>query len=153
MIGPLSLGAAVEDLRKHSLNCLSGTLTRLIYLAATRDYNTGKYYHDGLALKFSPTIANQALAICHQETFEQLVELPLEQFVGQLEKYVEANGSAKDELIRMWLTLEPFRVVIPTACDPVSAQLFSSNVRIALGVLESRAKSLQKYQPSASQPR
>lgn len=151
MIGPLSVGAAVEDLRIHTLNSLSGDLSRLIYLASTRDYNTGKYYHDGLAVRFSPTIANQALAACHQETFEHLVELPLEQLVYEVEDYAKSNSSEKDELVTMWLTLEPFRIVIPVASDPISTQLFCSNVRIALAILDSRARNPQRNQPGASQ--
>lgn len=150
MIRPLNLDAAIYDLRVHNLNHLSGNLSRLIYLAATRDYNTGKYHHDGLAIRFSPNIANQALAACHRDTFEHLGALPLEQLVAELEAYVVSNSSEEDELIKLWISLEPFRVVIPVASDPISAQLFCSNVRIALAILDSRAKRLQKNQPGAS---
>lgn len=149
-VNPLSLSAAMDDLRKHTLRALAGNLSRLIYLAATRDYNTGRYYHDGLAIRFSPSIAGQALAACHRETFENLAELPLEQFVCQLEEYVRSNSSDWEELLSMWRTLEPFRVVIPNACDPISAQLFCSNVRVALAVLDCRAKNLRKNQSGAS---
>lgn len=150
-VNSLGLSQAIDDLKKHSLRSLSGDLSRLIYLAATRDYNTGKYYHDGLAIRFSSSMAGQALAACHREIFEQLMELPLEQFVGQLEEYVESNSSEKEELIKMWQTLEPFRIVIPNACDPISAHLFCSNLRIALAILEHRAKNPRKNQPTASQ--
>ena len=150
MVDSLSLNAAMDDLRRHTLNTLPGNLSRLIYLAATRDYNTGKYYHDGLAIRFSPGITNQALAACHRETFENLAELRIEQLVRQLEEYVESNCSDREELLSMWRTLEPFRVVVPAACDPIAAQLFCSNVRIALAVLECRAKNLRKNQPGAS---
>ena len=149
-VNPLSLGAAMDDLRKHTLSTLPGHLSRLIYLAATRDYNTGRYYHDGLALRFSTGVANQALAACHRESFENLTELRLEQLVRQLEEYLESNSSDREELLSMWRTLEPFRVVVPVDCDPISAQLFCSNIRIALAVLESRAKNPRKNQPDAS---
>ena len=39
-----------------SRKCLA-TWARLIYLASMRDYNTGKYHHDGLAARFSPAVA------------------------------------------------------------------------------------------------
>lgn len=151
MDNTLSLSAAIDDLKKHTLRSLTGDLTRLVYLAATRDYNTGRYYHDGLAIRFSASMANQALAACHRETFEHLLELPLAQFVGELEEYIESNSSEKEELVSMWKTLEPFRIVVPVACDPISAQLFCSNVRLALAVLDFRAKNLQRNQPGASQ--
>ena len=150
MVNPLSLGAAMEDLKKQTLSYLPGNLSRLIYLAATRDYNTGKYYHDGLAIRYSPSVAGQALAACHREAFDRLVELPLEPFVCQLEDYVESNSADREELIAMWRTLEPFRVVIPVSCDPIAAELFCSNLRIALAILDSRAKNPRKNQPGAS---
>lgn len=153
MVNPSSLSAAIDDLKKHTLHSLAGDLTRLIYLAATRDYNTGRYYHDGLSIRFSASIASQALAACHQETFDCLVELPLEELLGQLEEYIKSNNSEKEELVSTWQTLEPFRIVIPLACDPISAQLLCSNIRIALAVLDFRAKNLQRNLPSALQLR
>ena len=123
----------------------------MVYLAATRDYNTGKYYHDGLAIKFTQEIASQALAACHQETFQRLVEAPLEDLVGQLDKYIKSNNSEEAEVISTWLELEPFRVTIPLNCDPISAQLFCSNLRIALAILDSRAKNPLKSCPAAWQ--
>ncbi len=45
---------AYDDLLNRSLSRISCELGRLIYLASTRDYNTGNYYHEGLASRFSP---------------------------------------------------------------------------------------------------
>ena len=42
-------------------------------------------HHDGLAFQFSEPTAEKALAACHHEVFEQLLECPLEDFVCQLE--------------------------------------------------------------------
>ena len=42
--------AAYDDLLNRSLSKISCDLARLIYLASTRDYNTGTYHHDGLVL-------------------------------------------------------------------------------------------------------
>lgn len=145
MLRPLNLGAAVEDLRKHSLAPLRGEIARLVYLAATRDYNTGKYYHDGLSVRFSPEIASQALAECHQEIFRKIVETPLKELVTQLEEYIRSEpGCPTDQIVSTWSTLESYRVIIPLACDPLSAKLFCSNFMIALAILESRAKNRLK---------
>ena len=43
---------ATDDLRRRTLARFERSLDRLIYLASTRDYNTGIYYHDGLAASF-----------------------------------------------------------------------------------------------------
>jgi hypothetical protein len=140
MTMPASVAAASEDLKKRTLLSLPGEIGKLVYIAATRDYNTGKYYHDGLAIKFTQEIANQALAACHQETFQRLVEAPLEELVGQLDEYIKSNTSEEAEVISTWLELEPFRVAIPLNCEPISAHLFCSNLRIALAILDFRAK-------------
>ena len=53
--------AAYDDLLKRSLSKVSCDLARLIYLASTRDYNTGAYHHDGLASRFRADAASKAL--------------------------------------------------------------------------------------------
>lgn len=133
------MSAAVEDLKKHSLASLHGEIARLVYLAATRDYNTGQYYHDGLASRFTQEIANKAIAECHEQVFQRVVEAPLEELVSQLEEYARGDYS-EEEIISTWLNLEPYRVIIPLTCDPLSAKLFCSNLKIALAILESRVK-------------
>jgi len=35
---------AVTDLRNRTLSRLQGDFSRLVYLASSRDYNTGQYY-------------------------------------------------------------------------------------------------------------
>jgi hypothetical protein len=139
MLRPLKIDAAVEDLKKHSLAPLRGEIAQLVYLAATRDYNTGKYYHDGLAARFTPEIASEALAECHKEIFQRVIDAPLKDVVMQLEEYMKGNYPEND-IISTWLTLEPYRVIVPLSCDPLSAKLFCSNLMIALAILESRAK-------------
>ena len=52
---------AYDDLLNRTLSRISCDLGRLIYLASTRDYNTGNYYHEGLASRFSPEVARKAL--------------------------------------------------------------------------------------------
>src|SRR5436190_1559634 len=51
---------ALRDLRNRTLAKLDGDLARLVYLASTRDYNTGRYAHDGLSFRFSESVAETA---------------------------------------------------------------------------------------------
>src|SRR6266404_4882280 len=44
----MDVEAAREDLNNRTLARIGLEFGRLIYLASTRDYNTGRYYHDGL---------------------------------------------------------------------------------------------------------
>ena len=53
----IDVGQAVTDLTNRTLSRLPGDFSRLVYLASSRDYNTGQYYHDGLAFHFSESVA------------------------------------------------------------------------------------------------
>lgn len=143
MLEPLELRAAVDDLKKHTLASLHGDVARLVYLAGTRDYNSGKYYHDGLAARFTQEISGRALAECHQQVFQRIVEAPLGDLVSCLEEYIRSDCPG-DGVLNTWLTLEPYRVIIPMSCDPLAAKLFCSNFMIALVILEHRARSRSK---------
>ena len=59
---PVDVEAAREDLCNRSLAKIGLKFARLIYLASTRDYNTGCYYHDGLAFQFSEALAAKVLS-------------------------------------------------------------------------------------------
>jgi len=138
MLATRDVNGAVDYLKKRTLASLRGDIARLIYVASTRDYNTGVYYHDGVASCFTQEIANRALAQCHEESFRDIVEAPLEAMVEKLEEYMKANCS--ESFLSTWLDIEPYRVLAPLACDPLATKLFCSNFKIALSILASRAK-------------
>ncbi|HXU20354.1 MAG TPA: hypothetical protein VN788_07220 [Verrucomicrobiae bacterium] len=134
----LDVQEAADDVRQRTLSELPQSLDRLIYLASMRDYNTGLYYHDGLAARFSQEVACEALADCHREVFRQLVACPLENVVGQMEAYMKSTHTSPSEFLAAWRKLEPYRVVVPVEADPLSTQLLFSTFKIALAILEAR---------------
>lgn len=127
--------AAMLDLERRTLAAIPEEFARLVFLASTRDYNTGTYYHEGLAAQFTEQVACRALAACHRETFERLLSCPLEGFVRELEAYLGSTGARPGDVLEAWEKLEPYRVTIPVDCDPLSGALFFSNVRTALAIL------------------
>ena len=129
---------AVEDVRRRTLAKIPRVLDRFIYLASTRDYNTGIYYHDGLAARFSPDVACEALAGCHQEVYRELLLCPLRDLVNQMEAYIQSSRTRPADFVTAWQRLEPYRVAIPVRTDPFSAELLFSNFRIALAIVEER---------------
>jgi len=138
-IGKLvTVQAAYDDFLQRSLSKLSCDLARLIYLASTRDYNTGTYHHDGLASRFSPEVAAKALEIAHRQIFHQLSAYSLEELVEQLRIYFESSADGAAEILRMWQKLEPYRIAIRVEENPAVARLFLSNVRLALAIWRSR---------------
>ena len=126
--------AAYDDLLRRSLAKLPGDLARLIYLASTRDYNTGTYHHDGLAARFRPDAAGKALEIAHRDIFNRLSAYSLEQLVEELELYLNSSHGNSADVLRIWQKLEPYRVAIPLDVNPAMARLFLSNVRLASAI-------------------
>jgi hypothetical protein len=131
----VTLQGAYEDLLRRSLSKISGDMGRLIYLASTRDYNTGTYHHEGLAARFRSDIAGQALATAHRQIFDKLSTCPLEQLVRELETYVQSCRQTREEILQVWQKLEPYRVALPVDANRVVARLFVANVRLALAIL------------------
>jgi len=139
-VSRMDVEAAREDLNKWTLAKIRLGFARLIYLASTRDYNTGRYYHDGLAFQFSEAVAAQALSDAHQEVFMDLALSPLKDLVDQLQAYLRSVGAESDDVVRVWDRLEPYRVAIPTESDPLTTSFFLANVKIALAIVESRER-------------
>src|SRR5882724_4841143 len=129
---------AYDDLLRRSLSKIRGDLARLIYLASTRDYNTGKYHHDGIAAGFQADIACQALELAHRQIFYRLAACSLKELVEEVEVYVRSSRQSREEILQVWQKLEPYRVALPVDVNVAVAQLFVSNVKLALAILRRR---------------
>src|ERR1700741_2595626 len=109
----ITLEEVYGDLLRRSLSKISGDLARLIYLASTRDYNTGKYHHDGLAAHFQADLACQALELAHRQIFYRIAARSLEEVVAELELYINSSRQSREEVLQVWQKLEPYRVALP----------------------------------------
>ena len=118
---------AICDLEARTLAGLHGGISKVVYLSGTRDYNTGRYQHDGLALRFGESAAQTALARCHEAVFRDLLHCGMEALVAQLAVYIESTGTDRERVLD--------RVLIPGNCDPFTADCFITNIKIALEVL------------------
>jgi len=133
--------AAKDDLKNRTLPKLRDDFAQLIWLATLRDCNTGAYHHDGLGDLFTESVAHMALADCHEEVFERVVLCPLELFVSQVERFILAASPNPHASLQTWEKLKAYTTTIPCHCMPQAADLFLSNVRIALMILKSRQSS------------
>jgi hypothetical protein len=129
---------AYDDLWHRSLEKIPGDLNRFIYLASTRDYNSGRHHHAGLEGQFGREAVGQALETAHWELFWKLTRSSLEEIVAELELYMSSSGESPEDLLRTWRTLQPYRVAIPLEADPMAAELLLSNLRLGLEVLQQR---------------
>jgi hypothetical protein len=144
------VGLAADDLRRRTLSNMLAPLERMIYLGSMRDYNTGLYYHAGLASRFSETVACEALANCHREAYQQVLQSSLQDLVQQLDSYVKSTHSAPRDFIAAWKNLQPYRVAVPAETDPLAAEFLCSNVKTALAIWEAHQSGRSRQQPGAS---
>src|SRR6267143_5920871 len=140
---------AVRDLRNRTLARLAGDVSRLVYLASSRDLNTGRYFHDGLAFHFSENVASKAMAACHAEVFDRLVYCSLEELIEELRNYIFSTSVRQKDFLQSWTHLGSYRVTIPSECDETAAEIFLSNVKIALAILQTRQESALQDERSA----
>jgi hypothetical protein len=136
----IDVGQAVTDLTNRTLSRLPGDFSRLVYLASSRDYNNGLYYHDGLAFHFTERVASRALAECHREIFARLVYASLEELIAGLRNYISSTDERPEDFLKSWEHLGSYRVTIPSECDELEAQVFLSNLKMALAILQTRQK-------------
>ena len=134
----MTVADAIRDLENHTLSGIAGEIARVVYLASTRDYNTGQYHHDGLAFRFSEEVAGAALATHHKTVFDSLALSSVETLVQELETYMTVSRVSSANFLELWKRLEPYRMTIPADCDELLAQLFFSNIKAALAILQSR---------------
>lgn len=149
MLRPDPMQTAFEDVLNRTLSRIPSEFGRLIYLASTRDYNSGTYQHDGLSSRFSPAEASAALKEAHREVFERLAGMPLEELVEDLKSYIQLSDETEGQFLRAWRELEPYRVALPMDADPTMAQLLLSNIRIGLEVVRIRQRRAEERRSGA----
>jgi hypothetical protein len=132
---PADVLSAYEDFSSRTLAKIPGAVERLIYIASTRDYNSGLYHHEGLASRFGAAVAAKALQCAHAEAFQTVSAMPLRQLSEEIEQYMKSSREEPAAFLNAWQKLEPYRVAIPMEVDPTIAELFVSNVKIALAIL------------------
>jgi hypothetical protein len=149
---PADAWEAYEDFRTRTLSRIPSKLERLIYIASTRDYNSGIYQHEGLAGRFGREAAARALEYAHGEVFQAVSLLSLRRVTEELRTYMESSRERPTAFLNAWQKLEPYRVAIPLRVDPTIAELFISNIKIALAVLRHRLLETPDHPPVALPP-
>jgi hypothetical protein len=144
--------AAYDDICSRTLGRIPCMLARLIYIASTRDYNTGGYHHEGLAARFNRSAAARALEAAHLDTFYRISCLSLSELCDELEQYIASSREDSAAFLNAWQKLEPYRVATPMHADPILTELFVSNITVALAVVRHRLPR-QAARPSTASPR
>lgn len=125
----------LADVESRTLEPLSGHFSRLIYLASLRDYNTGRYHHYGLETRYPSEAVDTALRRCHAKSFEELLEMPLEQQTADLLCFFDTLKEDSARLVETWRRLRAYQLLPPDPCPALARDLFEKNVQIMLEVL------------------
>lgn len=134
----------VQDFTLTTLAGIPGLFARLIYMGSLRDLSSGRYEHAGLAALYPDEALQQALQLCHEQIFERILETPLSSQHEDLRDCLAAMQGGLSAAVTHWRRLESYRVLIPEQSPDYLKELFYSNLRALLEVLQeecSRARS------------
>jgi hypothetical protein len=126
----------IQDFTASTLAGIEGQFSRLTYLASLRDLSSGRYEHAGLAAIYSEPAIQQALELCHEQIFEKILETPLSSQELDLRACLDAMQDGRDITVGHWLRMEAYRVLIPEHAPDYLKDLFCSNLRALLEVLQ-----------------
>lgn len=126
---------AVADVWRHTLSQIPSVFGRLVYLAALRNPNSGRYDHHGLALVFGPDDANRALKKSHKQTFAEWLSFNLEQQMADLTLYMSDLPEDKKTVLQAWTKLKPYKNVLPSNAKTVDRRLYLSEMETMLELL------------------
>ena len=124
------------DLSVHSLEPMGGMYERLAYVANLRDPSTGIYSHERLCAVFGDQGVGQALADCHEELFERLLESPLALQEEDLLSYLDVLPGGREEHLRE--CSEKAQTWIPPQAPDYLKKLFCSNLNALCELLQEK---------------
>jgi hypothetical protein len=126
----------IQDLTISTLVRISSLYSRLAYLASLRDISTNVYDHSGLDAIYPRAAVRQALEQCHQELFERILETPLVVQEEDLRTHLRTLPNGSRNAAAQWRRLEAYRALLPAESPEYLKELFCSNVRAILEILE-----------------
>ena len=126
----------IQDFTSKTLAAIPSAFARLTYLASLRDLSSGRYEHAGLMAVYPREAVQQALEQCHEEIFEKILESSLEQQEKDLRAHLEGMQDGLCVAVSHWLKLEVYRTLLPVEGPDYLKELFCSNIRALLEILE-----------------
>jgi hypothetical protein len=112
-------------------------------MASLRDLSSGKYEHAGLAALYPEDAIQQALNLCHEQIFERVLESPLARQEADLKECLERMPGGLCGTVAHWLRMEAYRVLIPERAPDYLKELFCSNLRALLEILQEECSTVR----------
>lgn len=129
----------IQDFTLTTLAGISELYARLIYVASLRDLSSGRYEHAGLAALYPDEAIQQALQVCHEQIFEHILETPLSAQLEDLRSSLAGMEGGLPGVVPHWLRMEAYRVLLPEQPPDYLMDLFCSNVRVLLEILQAES--------------
>ena len=126
----------IRDFTLTTLAGIPGEFGRLTYISSLRDLSSGRYEHAGLAALYPDEAIQQALQLCHEQIFERVLEAPLERQESDLRECLERMPGGMREAVSHWRRMEAYRVLMPEGSPSYLKELFCSNLRALLEILQ-----------------
>jgi hypothetical protein len=128
--------SAVRDFTSTTLAAIPNLYGRLIYLASLRDLSTGNYEHSGLAEFYPPNAVQESLECCHHEIFQRVLETPLAIQADDLSECLQGMPGPFAATVANWRRMESYRILPPGTAPDYLKELFFSNLRALLEILD-----------------
>lgn len=129
----------IQDFTATTLAAIPSPFGRLIYLSSLRDLASGRYEHAGLLALHPEEAVQQALAKCHEEIFERILETSLAEQEKDLRACLDAMPGGLRLTVSHWQRMEAYRVLLPEQSPDYLKELFCSNLRALLEILRSES--------------
>ena len=126
----------IHDFAVTTLAAIPNDFGRLTYIASLRDLSTGRYEHAGLTALYPPDAIQQALKQCHEEVFQRILETPLVLQEEGLKNCLDAMEGRLRSTVTHWRQMEAYRVLMPEDSPEYLKELFCSNLRALLEILQ-----------------
>jgi hypothetical protein len=126
----------IQDFTLTTLAEIPGEFGRLTYMASLRDLSSGKYEHAGLQTLYPDEAVQQSLGLCHEQIFERVLEAPLARQEADLKECLERMPGGLASTVSHWRRLEAYRVLMPERAPAYLKELFCSNLRVLLELLQ-----------------
>ena len=133
----------IQDFTLTTLAGIPGEFGRLTYLASLRDLSSGRYEHAGLLAIYPDEAIQQALQLCHEQIFERVLETPLAMQEVDLKECLERMPGGMCESLAHWHRMEAYRVLMPEGAPGYLKELFCSNLRALLEILQEACSKVQ----------
>lgn len=126
----------IQDFTLTTLAGIPGLFARLAYMASLRDLSSGRYDHTGLSALYPDAAIQQALQLCHEQIFERILESPLSSQEEDLRACLAGMEGGLTGTVVHRRGLEAYRVLVPEAAPDYLKDLFCSNLRALLEILD-----------------